>query len=35
MCSLRSNHGIATCREGERRERGEVSPSTRPPRLCQ
>ena len=25
VCSLRSNHGIATYREGERRERGEVT----------
>ncbi len=25
VCSLRSNHGIATHREGERRERGEVT----------
>jgi hypothetical protein len=25
LCSLRSNHGIATYREGERRERGEVT----------
>ena len=25
VCSLRSNHGIATYRDGERRERGEVT----------
>ena len=25
VCSLRSNHGVATHREGERRDRGEVT----------